>query len=84
VEYFGQPSMSSTVAVVGKRPTITGFGALVASNRGLTIFTVLRTSSSARLANGIAFNRRYVVRVRFGGTLILQISRYNTPRSELY
>jgi len=39
VEYCRQPSMSPTVAVVGKPPTITGFGALVASNRGLTVFT---------------------------------------------
>jgi hypothetical protein len=39
VEYCRQPSMSPVVAVVGKPPTITGFGALVASNRGLTIFT---------------------------------------------
>ena len=29
----------TTVAVVGKPPTITGFGALVASNRGLMILT---------------------------------------------
>ena len=39
VEYCRQPSMSPTVAVVGKPPTITGFGALVASNRGLMILT---------------------------------------------
>jgi len=39
VEHCRQPSMSPTVAVVGKPPTITGFGALVASNRGLTVFT---------------------------------------------
>jgi hypothetical protein len=32
-------SMFPTVAVVGKPPTITGFGALVALNRGLTVFT---------------------------------------------
>ena len=38
VEYC-QPSLSPTVAVVGKPPTITGFGALVASNRGLMILT---------------------------------------------
>ena len=39
VEYCRQHSMSPTVAVVGKPPTITGFGALVATNRGLTVFT---------------------------------------------
>ena len=39
VEYCRQPSMSPTVAVVGKPPTITGFGALVASNRGFMVVT---------------------------------------------
>jgi hypothetical protein len=39
VEYCRQPSTSPTVAVVGKPPTITGFGALVASNRGLMVVT---------------------------------------------
>jgi hypothetical protein len=39
VEYCRQPSMSPTVAVLGKPPTITGFGALVASNRGLMVVT---------------------------------------------
>ena len=38
-DYCQQPSMSPTVAVVGKPPTITGFGALVASNRGLMVMT---------------------------------------------
>jgi len=32
-------SMYPTIALIGKPPTITGFEALVASNRGLTIFT---------------------------------------------
>jgi hypothetical protein len=32
-------SMFPAVAVVGKPPTITGFEALVATNRGLTVFT---------------------------------------------
>ena len=39
VEYCVHTSVSPTVAVVGKPPTITGFGALVASNRGLMIMT---------------------------------------------
>jgi hypothetical protein len=39
VEYCVQTSVTPTVAVVGKPPTITGFGALVASNRGLMIMT---------------------------------------------
>jgi len=39
VEYCVHTSMFPTVAVVGKPPTITGFGALVAWNRGLTVFT---------------------------------------------
>jgi hypothetical protein len=38
-EYWAHTSMSPTVAVVLKPPTITGFGALVASNRGLMIVT---------------------------------------------
>ena len=38
-EYWAHTSMSPTVAVVGKPPTITGFGALVASNRGLMVVT---------------------------------------------
>jgi hypothetical protein len=38
-EYWAHTSMSPTVAVVGKPPTITGFGALVASNRGVMIVT---------------------------------------------
>ena len=37
VEYCKIRSMSPTVAVVGKPPTVTGFGALVASNRGMVI-----------------------------------------------
>jgi hypothetical protein len=28
-----------TIAIIGKPPTITGFEALVARNRGLTVFT---------------------------------------------
>ena len=32
-------SMFPTIALVGKPPTITGFEALVATNRGLTVFT---------------------------------------------
>jgi hypothetical protein len=39
VGYWAHTSMTPTVAVVGKPPTITGFGALVASNRGLMILT---------------------------------------------
>jgi hypothetical protein len=39
LEYCAHTSIFPTVAVVGKPPTITGFGALVASNRGLTVFT---------------------------------------------
>jgi hypothetical protein len=39
VEYCRQLSMFPTVAVVGKPPTITGFGVLVASNRGLMVVT---------------------------------------------
>jgi hypothetical protein len=39
VGYWAHTSITPTVAVVGKPPTITGFGALVASNRGLTVFT---------------------------------------------
>ena len=37
VEYFVHASKSPAVAVVGKPPTVTGFGALVASNRGLLV-----------------------------------------------
>jgi hypothetical protein len=32
-------SMFPTIALVGKPPTVTGFEALVARNRGLTVFT---------------------------------------------
>jgi hypothetical protein len=39
LEYCVHTSISPTVAVVGKPPTIMGFGALVARNRGLTVFT---------------------------------------------
>jgi hypothetical protein len=39
VGYWAHTSITPTVAVVGKPPTITGFGALVASNRGLMILT---------------------------------------------
>ena len=39
LEYCVHTSMPPTVAVVGKPPTFTGFGALVARNRGLTVFT---------------------------------------------
>jgi hypothetical protein len=39
VGYWAHTSMTPTVAIVGKPPTITGFGALVASNRGLMILT---------------------------------------------
>jgi hypothetical protein len=39
VEYCKNRPASPTVAVVGKPPTLTGFGALVTSNRGLMIVT---------------------------------------------
>jgi hypothetical protein len=39
LEYCSYTSMSPAVAVVGRPPTITGFGALVASNRGLMVVT---------------------------------------------
>ena len=53
VEYCRQPSMSPTVAVVGKPPTITGFGALVALNRGLTVFTFSEQQSAMDWLNRI-------------------------------
>ena len=39
LEYYAHTSIFPTVAVVGKPPTNTEFGALVARNRGLTVFT---------------------------------------------
>jgi len=39
VKYCVHASKSPTVVVVGKPPTITGFGALVALNRGLMVVT---------------------------------------------
>jgi hypothetical protein len=39
VEYSKNRPASPTVAVVGRPPTVTGFGALVASNRGLMVLT---------------------------------------------
>ena len=38
-EYCASKSIYPRVAVVGKPPTVTGFGAQVASNRGLTSMT---------------------------------------------
>ena len=38
-EYCASKSICPKVAVVGKPPTVTGFGAEVASNRGLTSMT---------------------------------------------
>jgi hypothetical protein len=60
VDYWAHTSMSPTVAVVGKPPTITGFGALVASNRGVNDPDVLGTPSSAGVAKRIFKNRRSV------------------------
>ena len=45
-------SMSPTVAVVGKPPTVTGFGALVASNRGLMIMTFSERQAALDWLNG--------------------------------
>jgi hypothetical protein len=49
LEYCAHTSIFPTVAVVGKPPTITEFGALVARNRGLKCFHLPRT------AGGIGF-----------------------------
>jgi hypothetical protein len=52
VGYWAHTSMTPTVAVVGKPPTITGFGALVASNRGLTVFTFSERQAALDWLNG--------------------------------
>jgi hypothetical protein len=45
-------SMFPTIALVGKLPTITGFEALVARNRGLTVFTFPERQAGLDWLNG--------------------------------
>ena len=45
-EYCASKSIHPKVALVGKPPTVTGFGAQVASNRGLTSMTFLESQSA--------------------------------------
>jgi hypothetical protein len=45
-------SMYPTIALVGKPPTITGFEALVARNRGLTVFTLPERQAGLDWLNG--------------------------------
>jgi hypothetical protein len=45
-------SMYPTIALVGKPPTITGFEALVARNRGLTVFTFPERQAGLDWLNG--------------------------------
>jgi hypothetical protein len=52
VEYCKIRSMSPTVAVVGKPPTVTGFGALVASNRGMVIVMFSERQAALDWLNG--------------------------------
>jgi hypothetical protein len=50
-EYCQSRSMTPTVALIGKPPTVTGFGAQVALNRGLTVFTFSDRQAGIDLLN---------------------------------
>jgi len=56
VEYCQIRSMPPTIAVVGKPPTVTGFGALVASNRGMMILTFSQRQAALDWLNGFGSN----------------------------
>ena len=53
-EYCASRSICPKVAVVGKPPTVTGFGAEVASNRGLTSRTFLESSPALKWLRAFA------------------------------
>ena len=51
-EYCRSRSMSPTVALIGKPPAVTGFGAEVALNRGLLVVKCLERQAGMKWLNG--------------------------------